>query len=90
MRNNWARADTGTPAIMKTAKTKTPSHTIIGAIYASSIIHVAIKKPPPKKRERERSFKVTRHLQAKKKKKRKVAKDKKNTIDGFIIEEPAI
>lgn len=50
LRNN-CKADTGTPVIVKITKTKTPSYTIIGAIHASSIIHVAIKKPPPKKRE---------------------------------------
>ncbi|KAG1050346.1 hypothetical protein G6F43_007369 [Rhizopus delemar] len=50
LRNN-CKADTGTPVVVKTTKTKTPSYTIIGAIHASSIIHVAIKKPPPKKRE---------------------------------------
>ncbi|KAI7897977.1 uncharacterized protein BX663DRAFT_462724, partial [Cokeromyces recurvatus] len=49
LRNNWARTDTRIPAIVKTTKTKTPSHTIIGAIQASSFIHVAIKKPPQKK-----------------------------------------
>lgn len=49
LRNNWARADTGIPAIVKTTKTKAPSHTIIGAIHASSVIHVAIKNPPSKK-----------------------------------------
>lgn len=60
LRNNWARADIEIPAIVKTTKTKTPSHTIIGAIHASSVIHVAIKKPPPKKEK----LQVTRHLQA--------------------------
>lgn len=49
LRNNWVRADTRTPAIVKKTKKKTSSHTIIGAIHASSVIHVAIKKPPPKK-----------------------------------------
>ncbi|KAG1376531.1 hypothetical protein G6F61_007518 [Rhizopus arrhizus] len=82
LRNNWARADTGTPAIVKTTKTKTPSHTIIGAIHASGVIHVAIKKPPPKK-EKLQSNKASTS------KKRKVAKGKKHTVDGFIIEEPA-
>jgi hypothetical protein len=71
-----------TPAIVKTTKTKTPSYTIIGAIHASSIIHVAIKKPPPKK-EKLQSNKASTS------KKRKVAKGKKHTVDGFIIEEPA-
>jgi hypothetical protein len=51
MRNNWVRSDTETHATVKTTKTKAPSHTIIGAIHASSVIHVVIKKPPPKKRE---------------------------------------
>lgn len=52
LRNNWARADTEIPAIVKTTKTKTPSHTIIEAIHASSVINVAIKKPPPKKKKK--------------------------------------
>lgn len=46
LRNDWARSDIGTPAIVKIPKTKAPSHTIIGAIHASSVIHVTIKKPP--------------------------------------------
>jgi hypothetical protein len=48
---------------VKTTEKKAPSHMIIGTIHASNVIHVAIKKPPPKKK---RSFKVTRHLQARK------------------------
>lgn len=82
LRNNWARADTGIPAIVKTTKTKTPSQTIIGAIHVSSVIHEAIKKPPPKK-EKLQSNKASTS------KKRKVAKGKKYTTDEFIIEEPA-
>lgn len=82
MRNNWARADTGIPAIVKTTKTKTSSCTIIGAINASSAIHVAIKNPPPKK-EKLQSNKASTS------KKKKVAKGKKHTTGEFIIEEPA-
>ncbi|KAL0080035.1 hypothetical protein F4703DRAFT_1932060 [Phycomyces blakesleeanus] len=35
------------PAIVEVEKTRSPSHTIIGAIHSSSILHVAMKKPPP-------------------------------------------
>lgn len=49
LRNNWARADIDIPAIVKTTITKTPSHTIIRVIHASSAINLAIKKAPPKK-----------------------------------------
>ncbi|KAG1473040.1 hypothetical protein G6F56_001176 [Rhizopus delemar] len=69
---------------MKATKTKTPSHTIIGAIHASSVIHVAIKKPPPKKEKLQNNKASTS-----KKKKRKVAKGKEHTTYEFIIEESA-
>lgn len=49
MRNNWARSAVGTPAFVKLKKTRSPSHTIIGAIHSSSVIHVALKKPPLRK-----------------------------------------
>lgn len=49
MRNNWARSTVGTPAIVEIEKTRSPSHTIIGAIHYSSVIHVAMKKSPTKK-----------------------------------------
>lgn len=58
LRNHWARADTGTPAIVKTTKTKAPSHMIIGAIHASSVIHVQIKKPALKKKRKLQSNKA--------------------------------
>jgi hypothetical protein len=48
MRNNWARSASGTPAVVTIPKTRTPSRTIIGATHSSSIIHVVLKKPPPK------------------------------------------
>lgn len=49
MRLNWARPKSGKKAIVKQPQTRAPTHTIIGAIHSSSIIHVAIRKPPPKK-----------------------------------------
>lgn len=48
MRNSWARSVRGTPAIVHVPKSRSPSHTIIGAIHASSVLHVVLKKPPPK------------------------------------------
>ena len=51
MRSNWARSAIGTPAFVELEKTRAPSHTIIGAIHSSSVIHVAMKKPPTKKGE---------------------------------------
>ncbi|CEP09722.1 hypothetical protein [Parasitella parasitica] len=83
LRNTWARSKKGTPAIVEIPKTKAVSHTIIGAINASSILYVALKKPPPKK---EREKKTT----ASTPKKRKVNKGKKRPVDDFIIEEPPI
>ncbi|KAG1396024.1 hypothetical protein G6F60_009883 [Rhizopus arrhizus] len=49
MRSNWARSTIGTPAFVELDKARAPSHTIIGAIHSSSVIHVAMKKTPPTK-----------------------------------------
>lgn len=49
MRNNWARSKSDSSAIVKQPKTRTQSHTIIGAIHSSSVVHVVIRKPPPRK-----------------------------------------
>ncbi|KAI9268496.1 hypothetical protein EDC94DRAFT_600383, partial [Helicostylum pulchrum] len=32
----------------KTAKTRVTSHSVIGAIRSSAVLHVVFKKPPPK------------------------------------------
>lgn len=48
MRNNWARSPAGTRAVVKTAKTRVTSHSVIGAIYSSAVLHVVLKKSPPK------------------------------------------
>jgi hypothetical protein len=48
MRNNWARSPAGTRAVVKTAKTRATSHSVIGAIHSSAVLHVVLKKPPPK------------------------------------------
>ncbi|KAG1448508.1 hypothetical protein G6F56_008922 [Rhizopus delemar] len=48
MRNNWARSPAGTRAVVKTAKTRVTSHSVIGAIHSSAVLHVVLKKPPPK------------------------------------------
>lgn len=84
MRNNWARSTVGTPAIVKTPRTRSPSHTIIGAIHCSSVIHVSLKKPPPKK------DRVKKDDSTVAQKKRIVNKGKKRTADEFIMEEPNI
>lgn len=49
MRNSWARSTVGAPAFVKLEKTRSPLHIIIGAIHLSSVIHVALKKPSPRK-----------------------------------------
>jgi hypothetical protein len=49
MRNNWARSKSGSSAIVKQPKNRAQSHTIIGAIHSSSIVHVVIRKSPPRK-----------------------------------------
>ena len=49
MRNNWARSKKGSTAVVKQPKTRATSHTIISVIHSSSVIHVAIRKPPPRK-----------------------------------------
>lgn len=48
MRNNWARSASETPAVVKIPKTRAISHTIIGAIHSTSVLHILLKKPPPK------------------------------------------
>lgn len=48
LRNNWTRSPTGTRAIIKTAKTRVTFHSVIGAIHSSAVLHVVLKKPPPK------------------------------------------
>ncbi|KAG0777346.1 hypothetical protein G6F22_011935 [Rhizopus arrhizus] len=48
MRNNWARSPAGTRAVVKTAKIRVTSHLVIGAIHSSAVLHVVLKKPPPK------------------------------------------
>jgi hypothetical protein len=47
MKNNWAWSKKGTPAIVKIPQTRALSHTIIGTICASSVLHVVLIKPPP-------------------------------------------
>ncbi|GAA5812768.1 hypothetical protein MFLAVUS_006226 [Mucor flavus] len=48
MRNSWARSPAGTRAVAKTAKTRVTSHSVIGAIHSSTVLHVVLKKSPPK------------------------------------------
>lgn len=86
MRNSWARSTIGAPAIVEIEKIRSPSHTIIGAIHSSSVIHVAIKKPPP------RRGKATKPVASKseKSKKRKLAKGKDQIVGEIIIEEPVV
>ncbi|KAI8077094.1 hypothetical protein BDF21DRAFT_342107, partial [Thamnidium elegans] len=70
MRSSWARSAIGTPAFVELEKTRAPSHTIIGAIHSSSVIHVAMKKPPPRKEKAPKSA----ANKSEKSKKRKLAK----------------
>jgi hypothetical protein len=49
MRFNYARSAAGTRARVKTEKTRSPSHTIIGAIHSGSVLLVQLRKPPSKK-----------------------------------------
>ncbi|KAG1049775.1 hypothetical protein G6F41_014359 [Rhizopus arrhizus] len=46
MRNNWARSPAGARSVVKTAKTRATSHSVIGAIHSSAVLHVVLKKPP--------------------------------------------
>ncbi|EIE78679.1 hypothetical protein RO3G_03383 [Rhizopus delemar RA 99-880] len=48
MRNNWARSPAGTRAVVKTAKTRATSHSVIEAIHSSAMLHAVLKNPPPK------------------------------------------
>ena len=47
MRNNWARSPAGTRAVVKIVKTRVTSHTVIGAIHSSAVLHVVLKKKKP-------------------------------------------
>ncbi|EIE90658.1 hypothetical protein RO3G_15369 [Rhizopus delemar RA 99-880] len=44
---NWDRSPAGTRAVVKTAKTRVTSHTVIGAIHSSAVLHVVSKPLPP-------------------------------------------
>jgi transposase len=85
MRSNWARSAIGIPAFVELEKTLAPSHTIIGAIHSSSVIHVAMKKPPPRKEKAPKSA----ANKSEKSKKRKLAKGKQRAGE-IIIEEPVV
>lgn len=78
------RSAAGTPSIMKIPKTRVPSHTIIGATHSSSVIHVAMKRPPPKKAK----------LQKKKvpavSERRNFENGKERVAGEIIMEEPVI
>ena len=86
MRNSWARSTIGTPAIVELEKNRSPSHTIIGAIHSSSVIHVTMKKPRPKK---EKAAKPSTS-KSERLKKRKLAKGKDQRVGEIIFEEPDI
>lgn len=49
MRNNWARSAVGTRAIVTIPKTRAPSHSVIGAIHSSNVLHIVLKKTTSKK-----------------------------------------
>lgn len=48
VRNNWTRSPAGARAVIKTAKTRVTSHSVIGAVYSSTVIHVVLKNPSHK------------------------------------------
>ncbi|KAL7318787.1 hypothetical protein PS15m_001991 [Mucor circinelloides] len=85
MKNNWARSTVGTLAIVEVEKTCSPSHTIIRAIHSSSIIHVAIKEPSPR---REKAQKAKKNKSEKSK--RKLARGKDQRVSEITIGEPVI
>lgn len=63
MRFKWARSASGTRAVVKISKTRSSSHTIIGAIHSSAILHVALRKPSKKEKSKVvPSKKKRRHL----------------------------
>ncbi|CEG73043.1 hypothetical protein RMATCC62417_08501 [Rhizopus microsporus] len=87
MRNNWARSGVGTPAQVEIEKNRSPSHTIIGAIHCTSVIHVVMKKPPHKKQRCPK----TQTSKTAKPKKRKMAESKEQRAGNIIIiKEPTI
>jgi transposase len=86
MRNNWARSAVGTPAPVEIEKTRSPSHTIIGAIHCTSVLHVVMKKPPPKKQRGPK----TQTAKTVKTKKRKLTGGQGHRPGDIIISEPTI
>ncbi|CEG70178.1 hypothetical protein RMATCC62417_06123 [Rhizopus microsporus] len=86
VRNNWARSAVGTPAQAEIEKNRSPSYTIIGAIHCTSVIHVVMKKPPPKKQRGPK----TQTSKTAKPKKRKLAESKEQRAGDIIIEDPTI
>lgn len=68
-------------------KTRSPSHTIIGAMHSSSVLHVVIKKKPAPRKPRGRKFQATK---AEKSKKRNLARGKKQRAGKIVVEEPTI
>ncbi|ORE10991.1 hypothetical protein BCV72DRAFT_301308 [Rhizopus microsporus var. microsporus] len=44
---NWARSPTGARAVVKTARTRVTSHTVIGTIHLSAVFHVVSRNLPP-------------------------------------------
>jgi hypothetical protein len=86
MRSNWARSTIGTPAFVELDKARAPpSHTIIGAIHSSSVIYVAMKKPPLRKEKAPKPV----ASKSERSKKRKLVKGKQRAGE-IIIEEPVV
>lgn len=85
MRNNWVRSVVGTPAQVKVEKVRSPSHTVIGAIDCTSVLHVAMKKPPPKsqKGSKSQAAKTVRPKKKKKAYRRQRAKSKERVISSL-------
>jgi hypothetical protein len=85
MRNSWARSARGTPAIVHVPKSKSPSHTIIGAIHASSVLHVVLKKPPPKSDRSSQNKKIKKINNGKKRAASEIVNEETNVEEGENI-----
>lgn len=77
-RNSWARSARGIPAIVQVPKSRSPSHTIIGAIHASSVLHVVLKKPPPKSDRSSQNKKIKKTNNGKKRAASEIGKEDTN------------
>lgn len=76
MKNNWAWSAKGSPAVVKTPLTRAANRTIIGAICATTVVHVVLRKPP-------------QAILKERAKNRKNNKGKKRVVDDIDLDEDA-